>query len=823
VIRRPGVIALARAVHALFFLVLSAYCFLAYTPFAYDAFIKPGVIHALWWFIVIAPALFWIVLLITALTLMPQLLTRGARGRIASWAYLVAGVAVGIAVVEKPLNIGNTPAAFWLGMAALVWPIWMAAIDHRVWPAPTVHHADPVRALMACIVSAVIACATYAVPAPLRLVQTVGIDLPPRMMTAAIGSSLVMDLFIFMAWFLTILTVTGISRANGVSAAAEYWLLLVPLGLCAAVVMNAIVCVSLGLFGPPSIACSVALALAVTAVWADLVRLRSQAPLPANGQSGAPAPGSIDSVALFSSPVAGARSPAAAVVVLLALPFLANAFVSLFRELDWNFLLQKLSVLTIWCFLFAAAHLALGRRGPWQVSRGWVIAVPIAALVLYRLLALIDPRVTIDRYAALDPSMRFIRDARTAQSADTAKRYAYLRSQTLVMPETVRPPEVDFVRPLGPAAGRKPHIFLVVIDSLRRDYLAPYDARATFTPQIAKLAADSFVFEHAWTRYAGTLLAVPSIWAGGLVPHVVRQPRFRDRNVLLKLLDGNDYRRLMDMDSVVETFDLRDQRLIELNPGHEIWAATDFCTTVDAFKKQLPRDRTQPIFFYSLPQNIHPTVALARKVPPGETYPSGFDARVASSLHRVDACFGAFMEFLKHERLYDDSVIIVTSDHGDLLGEEGRWGHSFWLYPDVMKVPLIVHVPAWLRAPFRTDLNLQVFTTDIAPSLYVLLGYQPQDLGPLFGQSFFTPRDGDSYRRRRQETLLASSYGAVYGVLSQNGRRLYVVDTVDATEYALVLKSGLRRLAVTPVMTAVNRRTIADQLQALATFYRYPP
>ena len=207
---------------------------------------------------------------------------------------------------------------------------------------------------------------------------------------------------------------------------------------------------------------------------------------------------------------------------------------------------------------------------------------------------------------------------------------------------------------------------------------------------------------------------------------------------------------------MVETFDLRDRRLIELNPGHEIWAATDFCTTVDAFQRQLPRDRSQPTFFYSLPQNIHPTVALARKVPAGETYPDGFDARVASSLHRIDACFGTFMDFLKQEHLYDDSVIVVTSDHGDLLGEEGRWGHSFWLYPDVMKIPLIVHVPSWLKTTIRADLDARVFSTDITPSLYALLGYQPQDLGPLFGRSFFTPRDGDSSLAAARESVACS-------------------------------------------------------------------
>ena len=104
--RRPGAIAIARAINALFFLALSAYCFLAYTPFAYDAFIKPGVSHALWWFIVIAPALFWVVLLLTGLTLLPQLMTRHARGRAAALAYLIAGVAADrVAVTTSPTNV----------------------------------------------------------------------------------------------------------------------------------------------------------------------------------------------------------------------------------------------------------------------------------------------------------------------------------------------------------------------------------------------------------------------------------------------------------------------------------------------------------------------------------------------------------------------------------------------------------------------------------------------------------------------------------------------------------------------------------------------
>jgi arylsulfatase A-like enzyme len=239
--------------------------------------------------------------------------------------------------------------------------------------------------------------------------------------------------------------------------------------------------------------------------------------------------------------------------------------------------------------------------------------------------------------------------------------------------------------------------------------------------------------------------------------------------------------------------------------------------------RTLPLDRTRPAFFYSLPQNVHMGVASKRAVPAGETYAAGFYDRVASSVRGLDVCIGRFVDLLKRQQIYDDSVIILTSDHGDLLGEEGRWGHAFWMYPEVMRVPMIVRVPPWLKRGVRTDLDAVVFSTDIAPSLYRLLGYDPEDLGPLFGRSFFTGPYGDSSRRRGEPMLLASSYGAVYGVLNQNGRRMYVVDTVDQAEYALDLTAEPRRVAVTPSLMAVNRRRIDQQLTALAKVYHYRP
>ena len=71
----------------------------------------------------------------------------------------------------------------------------------------------------------------------------------------------------------------------------------------------------------------------------------------------------------------------------------------------------------------------------------------------------------------------------------------------------------------------------------------------------------------------------------------------------------------------------------------------------------------------------------------------GFYTPYAARLERVDACFGEFIAYLKDAGLYESSIVVLTSDHGDSLGDEGRWGHAYTVFPEVMRVPLIMHVP----------------------------------------------------------------------------------------------------------------------------------
>ena len=94
--------------------------------------------------------------------------------------------------------------------------------------------------------------------------------------------------------------------------------------------------------------------------------------------------------------------------------------------------------------------------------------------------------------------------------------------------------------------------------------------------------------------------------------------------------------------------------------------------------------------------------------------------------------------------------------------------------------------------------------------------------------SFFENKDDlflNVFLRRGEEFLLASSYGPVYGLLSQNGRRLYVVDTINARDYSFDLTTGPAgsRRPTTAAERRVGQQRIAEQIAEIAAFFDFDP
>jgi arylsulfatase A-like enzyme len=91
-----------------------------------------------------------------------------------------------------------------------------------------------------------------------------------------------------------------------------------------------------------------------------------------------------------------------------------------------------------------------------------------------------------------------------------------------------------------------------------------------------------------------------------------------------------------------------------------------------------------------------------------------FDAVYDGEVAYCDAAIGSLLDRLVELGLFDDSLIIVTSDHGEFLGEHDLWGHGYGPYDPVHRVPLLVKLP---RAREQRIVKHWVQTTDIFPTV----------------------------------------------------------------------------------------------------------
>jgi len=139
----------------------------------------------------------------------------------------------------------------------------------------------------------------------------------------------------------------------------------------------------------------------------------------------------------------------------------------------------------------------------------------------------------------------------------------------------------------------------------------------------------------------------------------------------------------------------------------------------------------------SLPNNIH--YPLIRKINNGEISISKEDLRHIIALYdaeimSADIGFGDFIEELKSMGLYDNTIVVLTSDHGEQFNEHGIiTKHGLSLYNEVLHIPLIVRAPG-LKSSVETHL---VTSLDIAPTLLHMLGIDSPD--SFEGRPLFVP------------------------------------------------------------------------------------
>ena len=300
---------------------------------------------------------------------------------------------------------------------------------------------------------------------------------------------------------------------------------------------------------------------------------------------------------------------------------------------------------------------------------------------------------------------------------------------------------------------------------------------------------------------------------------------FSNVNSLEKLAKTDGYKMVVSYDSVLKEILSPTDDLTKLDTDKPAWNEFEMCSTVGELNKALDQraDKTRPVFFYAQPMNVH-MFAHNNLRTSGWDRP-GFNRRLSNEVHQVDDCMGEFISGLKSRGMYDNSVIILTSDHGDATGEFGRQTHSHIIYPEVMHVPLIIHLPKSMRAKLVDDPEQIATLTDIAPSLYYLLGHQPVEANPMYGHPLFAGTQKELASYHRNEVFLASDEVAVYGLLDKNGRYLYA--TYDSPARSFLFDLANDPNAEHNILTAAEKKQyderIIDYLKMIGDFYGYKP
>jgi choline-sulfatase len=108
------------------------------------------------------------------------------------------------------------------------------------------------------------------------------------------------------------------------------------------------------------------------------------------------------------------------------------------------------------------------------------------------------------------------------------------------------------------------------------------------------------------------------------------------------------------------------------------------------------------------------------------------------SVSYVDDCIGRLLETLDDAGLADNTIVIFSGDHGDMLGERGLW-YKMSYFESSVRVPLLVNYPKWFE-PHRVSKN--VSTLDILPTVCDLVGTKPSPYLPMDGVSMLPHLQG---------------------------------------------------------------------------------
>jgi len=319
---------------------------------------------------------------------------------------------------------------------------------------------------------------------------------------------------------------------------------------------------------------------------------------------------------------------------------------------------------------------------------------------------------------------------------------------------------------------QQPNVILITLDALRQDHLGCYGYKRNTSPTIDELAKEGVIFTEAISQCSHTAASVTSLitstypnihnvkdWGYQLnpdihlytLPEILRLHGYKTAlisdQLALSLIKGLE----RDFDTYytiwTSTFGPHGKKIINITDWAMDWIKNNknkkfflWLYYLDPHGPYSPPPPYNKMFqndeYYNIKQSIPisddmhrqtvfgkiPKYLAVNDITEVDYYISQYDGEI----RYVDSQIGRLVEELKKLCLNKKTIIIITSDHGEGMGEHNLFfGHGILLYDELIKIPLIIKLNK--NAQQDKEVDAQVRSIDIVPTILDILSIKKYD------------------------------------------------------------------------------------------------
>lgn len=306
------------------------------------------------------------------------------------------------------------------------------------------------------------------------------------------------------------------------------------------------------------------------------------------------------------------------------------------------------------------------------------------------------------------------------------------------------------------AEPERPNVLIVVVDTLRADHLAAYGYERPTDGALAGFFGSATRFTEAYAPSAWTRPSVATLFTG-LVParHRAKIDGTNRLNpaalTLAEVLADAGWQTAgvsFNVEITRQTlFDQGFETFVDYQGG--VLAYPDVSLMAEAASNWIAGAHG-PFFLYLQPMNVHgpykvpppsrtsllgrpPSREFSYRSPPltaimagalewrervGPSYLSSLTDQYDTAIRYSMDSLGRILERLRELGRYDDTLIVVTSDHGEELYDHGGFSHAYSLYQEVVRVPLFIKLP---QQNVGSVVEARVSLADLYPTVLAAL------------------------------------------------------------------------------------------------------